>query len=44
MIQTKRDLLVFREQGVGCEAGDRILEKFTVLLRLKTIIPVDVKK
>jgi len=44
MIQTKRDTPVLREQGVGRAAGDRILEKFTLLRRLKRIIPVDVKK
>jgi len=44
MIQTKRDTLVLREQEVGHVAGDRILEKFTLLRRLKRIIPVEVKK
>jgi len=43
-MQTKRDTPVLREQGVGRAAGDRILEKFTVLRKLKRIIPVDVKK
>jgi hypothetical protein len=44
MIRTKRDTPVLQEQEVRRAAGDRILEKFTLLRRLKRIIPVDVKK
>jgi hypothetical protein len=32
------------EQGVGHAAGDRTLEKTTLLRRLKRIIPVGVEK
>ena len=46
MIQTKRDTPVLRGRGLGVRlaAGDRTLEKFTLLRRLKIIIPADEKK
>ena len=43
MTQTKRDTPVLRD-GVRRAAGDRTLEKFTLLRRLKIIIPADAKK
>ena len=46
MIQTKSDTPVLRGKGLGVRlaAGDRTLEKFTLLRRLKIIIPADAKE